>query len=76
MVEHQKSYYSGQAWANEIAKRGYVVLVSDAFPFASRQGYFLQDVPEIMSEGLNDDNPEDPKNIAAYNEWAGKHESI
>ena len=30
MVEHQKSYYSGHAWANEIAKRGYVVIVSDA----------------------------------------------
>ncbi len=36
----------------------------------------LRDVPEILREGLNDDNPEDPKNIAAYNEWAGKHESV
>ncbi len=75
MVEHQKSYYSGRAWANELAKKGYVVLVSDAFPFASRR-VFLEDVPEIIRQGLNDSNPEDPKNIAAYNTWAGNHESI
>ena len=75
MKEHQQNYYSGRAWANEIARKGYVVLVSDAFPFASRR-VLLQDVPEILREGLNDNNPEDPKNIAAYNEWAGNHESI
>ena len=27
MVAHQQQYYSGRAWANEVAKRGYVVLV-------------------------------------------------
>ena len=75
MAEHQASYYGGKAWANEIARRGYVVLVSDAFPFASRR-VLLQDVPELLREGLNDDNPEDPENIEAYNEWAGNHESV
>ncbi len=45
MAEHQQSYYGGRAWANEIARKGYVVLVSDAFPFASRR-VILQDVPE------------------------------
>lgn len=75
MKEHQTNYYSGKAWANEIAKRGYVVLVSDAFPFASRR-VWMQDVPEQHREGLNDNNPEVPENIAAYNEWAGRHEHI
>jgi len=75
MKDHQTNYYSGNAWANEIAKRGYVVLVSDAFPFASRR-VLLQDVPERFREGLSDENPEDPKNIAAYNQWAGNHEHI
>lgn len=75
MAEHQKLYYSGHAWANEIAKKGYVVLVSDAFPFASRR-VMLQDVPLHLREGLNDENPEDPKNIEAYNKWAGNHESV
>jgi dienelactone hydrolase len=75
MKEHQKSYYSGRAWANEIARRGYVVLVPDAFPFASRR-VMLQDVPDNLRNGLTDDNPEDPKNIEAYNNWAANHESI
>jgi dienelactone hydrolase len=74
MKEHQKNYYSGRAWANEIARRGYVVLVSDAFPFASRR-VMMRDVPENLREGLNDDNLEDPKNIEAYNKWAANHES-
>ncbi len=30
-------YYGGRAWANEIAKRGYGVLVHDIFPFESRR---------------------------------------
>ena len=75
MIEHQQNYYSGKAWANEIAKRGYVVLVPDSFPFASRRVMF-QDVPEGLRQGMNDDNPEDPKNIEAYNKWAADHESV
>lgn len=73
--EHQQEYYSGRAWANEIAKRGYVVLVSDAFPFASRR-VMLQDVPENLRDGLNDENPEDSKNIEAYNRWSANHEDV
>jgi dienelactone hydrolase len=73
MIAHQKEYYEGAAWANEIAKRGYVVLVPDAFSFASRR-VMMKDVPEFMRKGLGDDNPEDPKNINAYNQWAGQHE--
>ncbi len=75
MIEHQQNYYSGKAWANEIARRGYVVLVPDAFPFASRRVMF-QDVPEGLRQGMNDDNPEDPKNVEAYNKWAADHESV
>ena len=73
IIAHQKEYYEGLAWANEIAKRGYVVLVPDAFPFASRR-VMLKDVPGFMRNGLNDNDPEDPKNINAYNQWAAQHE--
>ncbi|MES1219269.1 MAG: alpha/beta hydrolase family protein [Bacteroidota bacterium] len=75
MKDHQQEYYEGLAWANEIAKRGYVVLVADAFPFASRR-VMLQDVPEHLREGLNDNDPENADNIAAYNKWAGQHEHV
>lgn len=73
--ESQQNYYDGFAWANEIAKRGYVVLVHDAFPFASRR-VMLQDVPEFLRQGLNDNDPENPDNIDAYNNWARMHESV
>lgn len=75
MTEHQQEYYGGLAWANEIARRGYVVLVSDAFPFASRR-VMLRDVPENLRDGLKDENPEDPKSIHAYNRWAANHEHV
>ncbi len=75
MKDHQTEYYSGLAWANEIAKRGYVVLVSDAFPFASRR-VMLQDVPMHLRDGLNDHDPEQASQIEAYNRWAGQHEHI
>ena len=75
MVEHQNQYYEGNAWANEMAKRGYVVMVPDAFTFASRR-VLLEEVPEYLRNGLSDKNPEDEKNIAAYNAWAGDHEHV
>jgi dienelactone hydrolase len=75
MKAHQKEYYENFAWANEIAKRGYVVLVPDAFTFASRR-VMLQDVPAYNREGLSDDDPENQANIDAYNRWAGQHEHI
>ncbi len=38
IVLHQQDDYGGRAWANEIAKRGYVVLVHDAFVPGSTSG--------------------------------------
>ena len=80
MSDHQEEYYEGNAWANEIAKRGYVVLVHDAFAFASRRVFF-KDMTEIKwghcaTTGMSDDNPEEIDNIKAYNTWAGEHEHI
>ena len=75
MAEHQRRYYGGHGWANEIAKRGYVVLVHDAFAFASRR-VRLADVPDFLRNGLSDDEPEQQENIDAYNRWAGSHEHL
>ncbi|MBT3268740.1 hypothetical protein HN371_16415 [Candidatus Poribacteria bacterium] len=75
MLEHQDDYYGGVPWANEMAKRGYGVLVHDTFTFASRR-VLLADVSERMRQGLDDLAPEDPANIEAYNSWAGGHEDI
>ncbi len=80
MVEHQKQSYSGRAWANELAKQGYVVLVHDTFTFGSRRVRY-EDIAGITwgackVDGLSDEHPEDPENIQIYNQWAAEHEHI
>lgn len=72
---HQEHYYGGRAWANEIAKRGYVVLVHDTFPFASRR-VMVKDVPERIRDGGVDPSPDDLEGIAKYNEFAAAHENV
>jgi dienelactone hydrolase len=75
MVDHQEQYYSGRAWANEMAHRGYAVLVPDAFLFASRR-VRLADVPAAIREGLVDDDSTGAESVHAYNRWAAGHESV
>jgi dienelactone hydrolase len=77
LVEHQKTYYEGFAWANELARRGYTVLVPDAFPFASRR-VRIADVPERHRKNLKDPDQltETTGAIEQYNQWAGDHEHI
>ena len=74
MADHQNSY-GGVAWANEVAKRGYVVLVPDVYSFGSRR-VRLQDVPEAIRNKTSDPAWDDVAGIAAYNTWAGNYESI
>lgn len=72
-----EQYYEGFAWANEIAKRGYVVLIPDAFTFGSRR-VRLEDVPAGIRQGLGYQDLENPtvEEIGAYNQWAARHEHI
>ena len=75
MVRHQKQYYSGLAWANELARRGYVVLVHDTFTFGSRR-VRLADVPANIRNNMVEVNPEAEDEIKAYNQFAGAHEHL
>ena len=72
---HQAEYYEGLAWANEIARRGYAVLVHDTFPFASRR-VKVSDVPEQIQRGGVDPEPHDLEGIEKYNDFAGEHEHV
>lgn len=73
LVYHQDHYYEGIAWANELAKRGYVVQVHDAFLFGSRR-VRLGDLPARLKGKLAEVDPENPDEIKAYNEFAATHE--
>lgn len=80
IVAHQKDYYGGRAWANELARRGYAVLVHDTFTFGSRR-VRLEDISDIAwgpckTEGLDRETTEDPDSIRQYNDWASHHEHI
>jgi dienelactone hydrolase len=74
-AKHQENYYSGLGWANEIAKRGYAVLVHDTFPFASRRVRVADVAPRLKGTGV-DPEPSDADGIAKYNAFAGQHEHI
>ena len=53
MIPHQEASYTGIAWANELAKKGYVVLVHDTFTFGSRRVKY-DDISQIFMGSLYD----------------------
>jgi dienelactone hydrolase len=69
--------YEGIAWANRLAKRGYVVLCHDGFAFASRR-VLVADVPAGIRwhEAQDVSGAERPAEIRAYNQWAAVHEHV
>ena len=77
MRTHQDKYYGGVAWANELAKRGYAVLVHDTFTFATRR-VRAADLPAVIKRGhdLEEVNPESEEEIERYNRFAGGHEHL
>jgi dienelactone hydrolase len=75
MLRHQAQYYGGVAWANELARRGYVVLVHDAFTFASRR-VRVGDLPAAITNNLVEQDPESEDEVRKYNTFAAGHEHI
>jgi dienelactone hydrolase len=75
MIEHQEKYYGDVGWANELARRGYAVLVHDTFTFASRR-VRVGDIPRKITQDLREVNPESEEEIKAYNNFAAAHEHI
>ena len=51
----RERYYGGRAYADELARRGYVVLVPDAFYWGERRMQYQQPPPELVKrlEGLD-----------------------
>ncbi|CAG4989515.1 hypothetical protein DYBT9275_00306 [Dyadobacter sp. CECT 9275] len=80
LKDHQATDYGGKAWANEVAKRGYAVLVHDTFTFGSRRVYYEDvhglDWGELNVTNKTDENPEDSEHVEIYNRWSGAHEHV
>ena len=81
MTAHREHYYEGRAWANELAKQGFGVLVHDVFTFGSRRVHY-EDVGKTITsntfntKGVQDTELDTPEEIAAYNAWASDHEHV
>jgi dienelactone hydrolase len=75
MKRHRDLYYGGVSWANELARRGFAVLVHDAFAFASRR-VRVADLPPVVRHDLEEVNPESEEEIEAYNKFASDHEHL
>jgi dienelactone hydrolase len=75
MVTHRQEYYGGVSWANALAKRGFAVLVHDAFAFASRRVRYA-DLPEVIRKDHTEADPESEAEITAYNSFAAEHEHL
>ena len=73
--KHQAKDYGDLAWANEIARRGYVVLTHDTFAFASRR-VMMEEVSEPARRKKQPVHDDSEASVSAYNEFAGEHESI
>jgi dienelactone hydrolase len=75
IIEHQKDDYGGLAWANEIAQRGFVVLVPDTFTFSSRK-VDVRDLPERLTRKAPAMEGDSVEAVKAYNAFAGEHEHL
>jgi len=75
----REQYYGGRAYANALAKEGYVVLAHDTFLWGSRK-FPLETMPEqVLTEtaktlGANPPDDALPREIVEYNVASGYHE--
>jgi len=72
---HRADAYEGLAWANELARRGFVVLVHDAYAFGSRR-VRPADLPPSVRGTLESDTDDSLAGMNAYNQWTLEHEHV
>jgi dienelactone hydrolase len=80
LMEPLQRLYNGRAWVNALARRGFVVLVSDTFLWGSRK-FELRTMQEALNLGFpgEDDFRKDSagwSEVEVYNFWAAHHEHL
>ncbi len=75
LIHHAQTYYSGRFIASDLARRGYVVLVPDAFYFGS-QRLDPAEVPETFTQGVRRFSPDTDEYLQAFHRFAWRHEEI
>lgn len=68
LAAFRDQYYGGRTYADELARRGFVVLVADAFFWGERRLDY-DDPPAEFRARLASLKPEDPAYVRAVNAW-------
>lgn len=72
--EFKRDLYGGRSWANELAKRGYVVFVPDVFLWGSRK-MAVASFPDAFVKKMSQLESDSSEYIKAYNAMAGQYET-
>ncbi|HLU33357.1 MAG TPA: hypothetical protein VKZ74_04960 [Natronosporangium sp.] len=72
----REAMYGGRAFANELARRGFAVLVPDVFLWGSRRFPFDPDSGAPAERWLASEDPADPDDVRGYNRLAARHEHV
>ncbi len=81
LVELRQTLYSGRAYANELAKQGFIVLAHDTFLWGSRR-FPLEDIPAPVRETAHMIRKANPlpqdmlEEVYFYNLASGQHENV
>jgi len=75
VVDYQEEFYGGRAWANELAKLGFAVLVHDVFPFESRR-MLPNEMPKVVIDRIMQEEDPELETLEQYNEFARRMETI
>jgi dienelactone hydrolase len=77
LTKFKAEAYGGRSYADELAKRGFVVLVIDAFYWGERRLQY-DDPPPDLRAALKDYRPEQVEYVDAMNNWLGlrRHDMI
>lgn len=72
--EFKQELYGGRSWAEELARRGYVVFVPDVFLWGSRK-MAIESFPDAFVHKMGQLKPDSTEYIKAYNGMAGQYET-
>jgi len=75
LTEFRKRYYEGRSYADELVKKGFVVVVPDAFYWGERRLQW-EDPPADYREKLKGLDPQSTEYVRAVNEYLGNAASI
>ncbi|MGH9722748.1 MAG: dienelactone hydrolase family protein [Bryobacteraceae bacterium] len=68
LADFRTRYYGARTYADELARRGFVVIVPDAFYWGERRMQYEQ-IPRELHTRLVAFKPESPEYVAAMNTW-------